>query len=254
MAERDSGSYTTEGDGSTEGEAKRDYEQLARGIIEAGIKRVGLYELEKRISKETCDYARGAVGNISNYVAMCSTDRQEYLTREQNKLVDQSLKAAKELTQSSRRYATRALLVAGASLVMAAVSAIGVYVSIHSSRDWQAKQIPLLKQIAESPEVTARMFKVERIVDGETFKILYDGEQTSVRLFGIEAPEPGDANGPPAREALRKLIDGKPIRIEFPGESKRDGLGRLLCNVYVGEMDVGAEMIRREHAVPYRPR
>lgn len=42
------------------------------------------------------------------------------------------------------------------------------------------------------------------------------------------------------------------MRVEFAGQSKRDSLGRLLCNVYVGEIDVAAEMIRREHAVPYR--
>ena len=37
-------------------------------------------------------------------------------------------------------------------------------------------------------EIDQRTFTVERIVDGDTFKVTYDGEQTSVRIAGIDAP------------------------------------------------------------------
>lgn len=37
-------------------------------------------------------------------------------------------------------------------------------------------------------EISQRTFTVERIVDGDTFKVTYDGESTSVRIVGINAP------------------------------------------------------------------
>lgn len=103
-------------------------------------------------------------------------------------------------------------------------------------------------------EITARTFKVERVVDGDTFKVVYDAELTSVRILGINAPEKRDARGPAATAALAKLISGRVVRLEFATKRKRDNFGRLLCKVYVGQLDVGADMIRRGHAVPYVPR
>ena len=43
--------------------------------------------------------------------------------------------------------------------------------------------------------------------------------------------------------ALRAIIGGNTVRLEFPGRRKRDNFGRLLCKVYVGKLDVGAEML-----------
>jgi endonuclease YncB( thermonuclease family) len=78
-------------------------------------------------------------------------------------------------------------------------------------------------------------------------KVMYDGEPTSVRFFAMHAPERSDPDGPAATKALNKLIDGKTVRIESPGPKKRGNFGRLLCKVYVGDTDVGAEMIRLGH-------
>ena len=60
---------------------------------------------------------------------------------------------------------------------------------------------------------------------------------------------------PLAPEALAILATARGLDrdLVFPGR-KRDNFGRLLCDVFVGEMDVGEEMIRRGHAVPYVPR
>ena len=107
---------------------------------------------------------------------------------------------------------------------------------------------------ADTREITARTFRVERIVDGDTFKVIYDGELTSVRIAGINAPERKDPAGPAATKALVELIGGKNVRLEFTEKCKRDNFGRLLCKVYVGAMDVGAEMIRQGHAAVYQKR
>lgn len=95
-------------------------------------------------------------------------------------------------------------------------------------------------------EIGQREFTVERIVDGDTFKVQYDGESTSVRIAGINAPERRDPAGPAATAALTGLIRGKTVRLEFPEPRKRDNFGRLLCRVCVG--DVGRWMIDNGYA------
>ena len=105
---------------------------------------------------------------------------------------------------------------------------------------------------SEVREITARTFHVQRVIDGDTFTVLYDGELTSVRIVGINAPELREANGAAARDALARLIEGRTVRLEFPGPRKRDHFGRLLAQVYNGEMDIGAEMLKTELAVPFR--
>jgi len=103
-------------------------------------------------------------------------------------------------------------------------------------------------------EITARDFEVERIIDGDTFVVQYDGEATSVRLFGIDAPELRTPDGPAAREALAAMVSGRVVRLEFPGPRKRDSFGRLLARVYVGQTDVCAELLRQGHAQEYSGR
>lgn len=94
----------------------------------------------------------------------------------------------------------------------------------------------------ESQEVTARTFRVLAVVDGDTFKIRYDGDVTRVRFYAFNAPEPKDPGGPEATEALRKLIDGKHVRLVFPGSRKRDHYGRLLARVYADDVNIGASL------------
>ena len=53
--------------------------------------------------------------------------------------------------------------------------------------------------------ITARDYLVLRVVDGDTFKVHYDGEPTSVRFIGIDAPELTEAGGPEATAALDRV-------------------------------------------------
>ena len=110
----------------------------------------------------------------------------------------------------------------------------------------------LLIGCQESREITARQFRVLRIVDGDTFKIQYDGENTSVRLYGIDAPEMSTPKGPASKKALSDIINGKVVRLSFVAKRKRDNFGRLLARVFVGDLDVCLEMIRLEQAKPYQ--
>ncbi len=113
-----------------------------------------------------------------------------------------------------------------------------------------------LAGFGETREITVRTYRVLRIVDGDTFKIRYDGEPTSVRIYGIDAPEMKDPAGLPSRDHLIELIDDREVRLVFCGPRRRDNFGRLLARVFVagddGDIEVGPAMIAAGAAGPYK--
>ncbi|MFZ5631804.1 MAG: thermonuclease family protein [Bacillota bacterium] len=80
--------------------------------------------------------------------------------------------------------------------------------------------------------------KVIRVIDGDTFEITNRGRKERVRLIGVDTPEsvkPGAEVEPFGIEAgnyTKKLIEGKPVRLEFDVQ-ERDKYGRLLAYVYL---------------------
>ena len=50
------------------------------------------------------------------------------------------------------------------------------------------------------------------------------------------------------------MIEGRTVRLEFPGRRKRDNFGRLLARVYVDDRDIGAAMITKGQAGQYAAR
>ena len=96
-------------------------------------------------------------------------------------------------------------------------------------------------------EVTQRAYRVVRVIDGDTFRVHYDGEETSVRLEGCDAPERNEPGGREAADFVRALIDGKMVRLRFvAGQRKRDNFGRLLCRVEIGGEDL-ADLLIQQH-------
>lgn len=96
---------------------------------------------------------------------------------------------------------------------------------------------------------------VARVLDGDTL-VLATGER--VRLIGINAPEIAGLRrlvpqpfGPEAAAFARRLAEGRRVRLEFDRE-RRDTYGRTLAYVFVGDLDLNAEMIREGYAVAYR--
>ena len=84
--------------------------------------------------------------------------------------------------------------------------------------------------------------KVVGITDGDTITVLRDGNvQVKVRLTEVDAPEGGQAWGQRSKQTLSKLVFGKQVRVVWTEE---DRWGRTLGRVYVGGLDVSAEMAR----------
>ncbi|HVN23703.1 MAG TPA: thermonuclease family protein [Syntrophorhabdales bacterium] len=89
-----------------------------------------------------------------------------------------------------------------------------------------------------------------KVIDGDSV-LLDTGEQ--VRYIGIDAPELGKQAGGPqfyAREAAafnKHLVLLKKVRLEFDQE-RHDSYGRLLAYVFVKDVFVNAELVRRGYA------
>ena len=99
---------------------------------------------------------------------------------------------------------------------------------------------------------------VERVVDGDTVVVRFDGDVESVRLIGIDTPESVKPNSPvecfgkeAAAFTVTLLPKDTPVRVERDVEA-RDDYGRLLGYVIRADdaLFVNAEIVRHGYAQP----
>ena len=92
--------------------------------------------------------------------------------------------------------------------------------------------------------------RVVGITDGDTLTLLVDGKrQIKVRLAEIDAPEGGQPYGNRSKQELSALTFNKEARVSV---QDTDRYGRTVGRVFVGSVDVSAEMIRRGAAWVFR--
>lgn len=102
-------------------------------------------------------------------------------------------------------------------------------------------------------------YKVISVYDGDTFKISFKDEfmtNPSVRIRGIDTPELGwrancKSEGDSsinAKKFLSMLILDKEVKLDNIG---RDKYGRILADVFIGNIDVGKTLIDKGFAKPY---
>ena len=82
-------------------------------------------------------------------------------------------------------------------------------------------------------------FEVVKIVDGDTIKLMIDGEKKNVRLIGIDTPESVHPNseknvpeGKLASDHTKELVGDSELYLEY-GTDPQDRYGRPLCYVYL---------------------
>ena len=99
----------------------------------------------------------------------------------------------------------------------------------------------------DGAELTGR---VVGVTDGDTLTMLTpQRRQLTIRLVEIDAPEGGQPWGDRSKQALSQLVFSRDVRVV---ESGKDQYGRTLGRIYVGAMDVNAEMVRNGSAWAYR--
>ena len=94
---------------------------------------------------------------------------------------------------------------------------------------------------------------VVRIIDGDTIHVRVGNRIEKVRYIGVNTPEvhhPRKGEEPGGREATevnRGLVGARHVRLETDVQT-RDRYGRLLAYVWVDDMMVNAELVRRGYA------
>lgn len=94
-------------------------------------------------------------------------------------------------------------------------------------------------------EFTARVVEV---VDGDTLTVRRGTADVRVRIFGIDAPESGQAYGAEARDEARRLLQGRDVAVR---QRDVDQYERIVAELRVGDVDVGPALIRAGAAWNY---
>ena len=100
------------------------------------------------------------------------------------------------------------------------------------------------KEAEASAAKTDVEYKVIEVIDGDTI-VLSNNEH--VRLIGINTPESERYFYGEAKEVLKLLVLNKNVRLEKDVDD-RDTYGRLLRYVYIGNLFVNLEMVKRGFA------
>lgn len=84
------------------------------------------------------------------------------------------------------------------------------------------------------------------VQDGDTFKL--PDNKTRVRLWGIDAPEKGQAYADESRARLKELCEGKAVRLEI---KDTDQYGRKVAIVWLGKKNINLQMVEEGLAWHY---
>ena len=84
------------------------------------------------------------------------------------------------------------------------------------------------------------------VQDGDTFKL--PDNETRVRLWGIDAPEKGQAYADEARDRLKELCEGKAVRLEI---KDTDRYGRKTAIVWKGKTNINLQLVKEGLAWHY---
>lgn len=133
------------------------------------------------------------------------------------------------------------------------LSFVGIGITAPPKADTENKSEQTVATI--TPQATQQnkqdgLFLVTRVVDGDTIEI--EGGQR-VRYIGIDTPETVDPRKPvqcfgvEASNKNKDLVSGKRVRLE-KDVSETDRYGRLLRYVYVGNIFVNLELVKRGYA------
>lgn len=109
-----------------------------------------------------------------------------------------------------------------------------------------------------SVATSSEVYPVERVIDGDTLVIRYQGVLTTVRLLGVDTPETVHPNKPVehfGREAsafTKRLLENEKVRLDFDLE-RFDRYGRLLAYVYRASdgLFVNEALLREGYAHAY---
>ncbi len=91
--------------------------------------------------------------------------------------------------------------------------------------------------------------RVVSIADGDTLTVLDEANtQHRIRLFGIDAPEKGQAHGRQSKESLADKVYGETVRVDVVDV---DRYGREVGRIYLGDRFINLEQVQEGDAWRY---
>lgn len=102
--------------------------------------------------------------------------------------------------------------------------------------------------LASTP-VHAWTGQVVAVTDGDTIKVLQDGRETKIRLYGVDTPEKKQAFGQKAKDFTASLVAGKIVEVE---PVDQDRYGRTVGLVTVVGRSLNKELVKNGFAWVYR--
>ena len=98
-------------------------------------------------------------------------------------------------------------------------------------------------QPASKPKSNHNFYgKITAIKDGDTYKILTDTGEATIRLAHIDCPEKRQPFGTRAKQFASDLCFAKQVKIIWDGSKDRNG--RLIAEVYIGNFCVNKELVK----------
>ena len=98
--------------------------------------------------------------------------------------------------------------------------------------------------------------EVISIYDGDTITVEINlgfgiSKTERLRLYGLDAPEMRGVEKPEgiiSRDALRKKILGKQVRIETLKNDKKGKYGRIIATIWLGDENINNWMVQNDYA------
>ena len=87
------------------------------------------------------------------------------------------------------------------------------------------------------------------ISDGDTITVLHEGRGEKIRLYGIDAPEKGQAFSKKAKQFTSSMVYGKTVKVE---PKDIDQYGRTVALIYVNGQSLNEALIKNGFAWVYR--
>lgn len=102
----------------------------------------------------------------------------------------------------------------------------------------------LLLCLFAAPAFSAETFtgKVVGVTDGDTIRVLRDGKAQVIRLYGVDAPESGQAFGAKAKQFVSEAAFGQVVSVV---STEKDAYGRLVGTVALADgRELSQELLR----------
>lgn len=100
-------------------------------------------------------------------------------------------------------------------------------------------QAPFITQSTSKTQLN-QLYRVIKVIDGDTIQVDINGKTETLRLIGIDAPETGDPRslvscfGNEATNKAKEILNGKSVYLEAdPTQGERDKYNRLLWYVFL---------------------